>query len=434
MQRKINIKSIMFKSNEFKIKQINDSENGIKFYLQEEFKKYFPGTVDSSDTYSLETLKVRTLNNEVWTLFNCHFYYYSNALDDYYIHLTYGEIVKNNVDDRDFTCNKLIVKLKWYKIIEFDLFCDKLSFNYDNCKISVNKFKNYIKVEIKSNDHTKTSALDKHFTYIFELLNIIYGYFLKRASVVYYNDTEKIIVENNIADKYISSKKYIKKDLYFLSSIDIVGFKNIYSKYIDLRKKAQLQFDLYFISTMESNQYNELNVVSILQIFDGIFDKLSQFSDKLVCYPEELNEEIIYCINKIDFSDLCFKYDIKVDINKRILDRIKCMYYSSYDKKLRTIFKINNKLIFNKEIYNITNHLNFNVLIEKCKNSRNKISHADDKDVYLNKLENCVYLYKFVLTFRMLIFNEIHLEKYIDKFKLIRHINNLDSYIEKYIQ
>ena len=262
------------------------------------------------------------------------------------------------------------------------------------------------------------------------MFNIIYGYFLKRCQVIYYNDDEKIIVENNIVDKYISSKNYIKNDLYFLNSINVDEFENIYSKYIDLRKKAQLQFDLYFISTMESNQYTELNVVLILQVFDGIFDKLLQFSDKLVCYPEELNIQIVDCINQIDFSDLCHKYKVDIDINKRIIDRIENMHYSSYDKKLRTIFKINNKLIFEKEINKAKNHLSFNNLIEKCKNSRNKISHADDKAVYLKELENTVYLHKFVLTFRMLIFNEIFLYKYVDNIKLSRCINNFDSYIE----
>lgn len=51
MQRKINIKSIIFKNKEFKIKQINDNENGIKFHLQEEFKDYFPGSIYSNNTY-----------------------------------------------------------------------------------------------------------------------------------------------------------------------------------------------------------------------------------------------------------------------------------------------------------------------------------------------------------------------------------------------
>ena len=87
--------------------------------------------------------------------------------------MIYSEIVKNNVNNRDFDCNRLVVKLKWYKTTEFDFFCDKLFFNYDNYKISVMKFKNYIKVEIKSQDYAKASALYKHFTYIFELLKLL---------------------------------------------------------------------------------------------------------------------------------------------------------------------------------------------------------------------------------------------------------------------
>ena len=225
MQRKINIKSILFKNEEFEIKQINDHENGIKFYLQEEFKDYFPGSIYLNDTYSLENLKIRTLDNEVWILFNCHFNYYRIASDYYYIHLIYNEIIKNNVNNRDFDCNRLIVKLKWYKTTEFDFFRvrDRLSFNYENYKISIIKFKNYVKVEIKSQDYAKSSVLYNHFTYIFELLNIIYGYFLKRDIVVYYNDTEKIIVENNIANKYYPG---LSRGIYKKEGVNVNGIYN----------------------------------------------------------------------------------------------------------------------------------------------------------------------------------------------------------------
>ena len=59
------------------------------------------------------------------------------------------------------------------------------------------------------------------------------------------------------------------------------------------------------------------------------------------------------------------------------------------------------------------------------------VSHADEKSNYLTSTESLVYIYKFVLTFRLLIFNEIGLSKYIDSDKLEEVIEKLDAYIEK---
>lgn len=266
-----------------------------------------------------------------------------------------------------------------------------------------------------------------------ELLFFVYGHFLKRKEVIYYKDGNKIIVENKIVDKYITSKRYIKSYTMFFNNISDDEFKDLYKNYVIVREKCCLQLDLFFISIMESNAYSELNVVSILQVFDGIFNKLSLFSDSVESYSKDLNDQIIKKINNIDFSDLCNKYNIKINFNEKITKVIASMYLCSFDKKLRKIFKIKKGIIFEKELKKSKNHLHFNNLVEKCKNSRNKISHADDKEEYLKEMENSVYIHKFILTFRMLIISEIGLEKKLNISKLQVHINNLDLYIEKFI-
>lgn len=393
--------------------------------------KYFEKRPLFYQTHSLEMLQIKTLKNENWTLFNCHYTFRTNVDGNLYIHLIYGEIVKYHVSERDFQCNKLEVYLKPYQDIHLALF--NQTFNYNDFNVTIVNKRDLLNVCIESNDVTYSSILYDYFIYVFELIYFVYGHFPIRDKMIYYNDTKKIVVENRIVDKYISAKKYLNRDTMFFNTISTDDFKQAYSNYIKVREKCRLQIDLFFISTMEGNGYTEINVVSLLQVFDGIFDKLSIFSNLTCSFSEELNNKIIERINAIDFTDLCNSYNVDINFNERIVSMISKMYLSSFDKKLRKIFKINKSIIFDKEIKKMENHLHFNDLIIKCKNSRNKISHADDKEEYLKEMENVIYMFKFVLTFRLMIIDEIGLDKMIDEELLIKHIDNLDRYIEKHL-
>lgn len=224
---------------------------------------------------------------------------------------------------------------------------------------------------------------------------------------------------------------YINKGLHFLKLDVNKNFKTIFINYINFRKIAHYQLDLFFESTMENNKYNELNVVKILQIFDGIFANLQQFSNDLYIYPKELNDEIINYIDNIDFNDLNEKYQVNININDKIKQCIESMYKVKYREKIKHIFEINNVIVFKAEKNEKSGHLKFNELVNKSVNSRNMVSHADEKSKYLTSTESLVYIYKFVLTFRLLIFNEIGLSKYIDLDKLEEVTEKLDAYIEK---
>lgn len=431
MRKKIKIKSIIIDDKEILVETIYNKEGGVKFYLNDDLQYYFNDILFSKKTYFLPILKIRTIKNEIWTLFDC-FYTYRFFINQPYIHLIYNMIVMSDVDRKNFQCNRLRVKLKNFASIPIsNLLPNNLSFAYDNYRINAKIKLQYCNIIIKSKNFSNYDDLYTQFTYLFELLNFIYGYFFSIEKITFYCDKEKIVVETETVHKYISSKMYINKGLHFLKLDVNKNFKTVFINYINFRKIAQYQLDLFFESTMENNKYNELNVVKILQIFDGIFANLQQFSNDLNIYPKELNDDIINYIDNIDFNDLNEKYQVSININDKIKQCIYSMYKVNYREKIKHIFETNNEIIFEAEKNEKSGHLKFTELVNKSVNSRNMVSHADEKSKYLTSTESLVYIYKFVLTFRLLIFNAIGLSKYIDSDKLEEVIEKLDAYIEK---
>lgn len=432
MRKKIKIKSIIIDEKEILVETIYNKEGGVKFYLNDDLQYYFKDIPFSKNTYCLPILKIRTIKNEIWTLFNCFYTYRFFINGQPYIHLIYNMIVMSDVEEKNFQCNRLRVKLKNFASIPIsNLLPNNLSFTYDNYRINTKIKFQYCNIIIKSKHFSNYDDLYTQFTYLFELLNFIYGYFFSIEKITFYCDKKKIVVETETVHKYISSKMYINKGLHFLKLDVNKNFKTIFINYINFRKIAHYQLDLFFESTMENNKYNELNVVKILQIFDGIFANLQQFSNDLNIYPKELNDDIINYIDNIDFNDLNEKYQVSININDKIKQCIYSMYKVNYREKIKHIFETNNEIIFEAEKNEKSGHLKFTELVNKSVNSRNMVSHADEKSKYLTSTESLVYIYKFVLTFRLLIFNAIGLSKYIDSDKLEKVIKRLDAFIEK---
>ena len=54
-------------------------------------------------------------------------------------------------------------------------------------------------------------------------------------------------------------------------------------------------------------------------------------------------------------------------------------------------------------------------MLEKCKHTRNKFSHANDLKNCFNGTESVFYIYKLLLVIRLLLLEEINLDKYIEK-------------------
>ena len=430
MRKRLNIKSIILNIGlEIAVEQIIDKENGIKFYITKPVHDNFDILLGLRKTVSLEKIKVRTLKNKIYTLFNC--FYTVRGNDDLYIHLVFNEIVRNEVEERNFKCEKLIVEFENINELKQKEFSENINFSINNITVShlINKEK--YEVVISSENPIERDTLFSYFSDYFEILNLIIGYFPTIIKTTYFSNTKHYIVENEIVSKYITSDEYRKRDLGFLHSINNNALKEAYVSYRKFSDNAILQMSMYFMSTMKKNSYVEINVVNILQTLDGIFDKLSVFKDQIEDYSTDMNDDIINVIKSIDFSNINTKYNSSVKINDKIVSCINRMNYIQYRRKLKKMFGYDNFLVF-KEEKKAKNKLfiTYDLLINKCVNSRNKFSHVIDNEDYLFETENIVYIHKFVLIFRLLILEEIGLKKYINMQLLNLHINLINDYIK----
>ena len=183
---------------------------------------------------------------------------------------------------------------------------------------------------------------------------------------------------------------------------------------------------------MEKNEsYKEIIAANLIQILDGIYDKLDFLKPYSEEFSELANNDIKEKINEIDFSEIKKKYNINssININEKINNVIQQINLYSFRKRLKKLCEINRN-IFQKEYDGKEKHIKFNKLINKFIGSRNKISHVDNNDIYLEGIENLLYIHKLILLIRLLIFKQLKLDTYINKESLESLINSIDKYIE----
>ena len=384
MRKSINIKSVILKNGlEINVEQLINKDDGIKFYVTQEVHDNFDILSGLQKDISLEKIKVRTLKNKIYTLFNC--FYTVRCTDKLYIHLIFNEIVRGEVEKRNFKCNKFIVEFENTNNLKCKDFSENISFSMDDVTIKHFINKNKYEVIISSNNQKERNLLFSYFSDYFEIINMIVGYFPTILRTTYKSKATSYVVENEIVSKYVTSKEYIKRDLGFLKSIDNDTLKNAYIKYRKFSSEALLQMSMYFMSIMSRNSYAEINVVNILQTLDGLYDKLSKFKNKKEHYSVEMNNDIMNVIKNIDFSDINKKYNNDTNINNKILGCIGKMNYLQYRNKLKNMFKYCDYLVFKEEKKsNNSPFIKYNTLVNKCVNSRNKSSHASDNEDYLS--------------------------------------------------
>lgn len=430
MRKKIKIKSIILDNNlEIKVEQINDKEDGIKFFVNDLVHDNFDILLGLIKTVSLNRIRIRTLRNKIYTLFNC--FYTVRGKEELYIHLVFNEIVHEDIDVRDFKCNKLIVEFEYTDILKKNDFLDDINFTIDNININHPINKKKYEVIISSSNVSNTSTLFSYFADYFEIVNLIIGFFPTIIKTTYKYDSKTYVVENQVVNKYITADEYKKNDLAFLNKIDNLSLEKTYFKYRLFSEKALLQLSMYFMSTMKKKSYIEINVVNILQTLDGLYDKLSVFDCKKEDYSEEMNNDIIEYIKLLNFNDINRKYKNNTNINDKIISLIKRMHYISYRKKLKNMFRFNNYLVFKEEKKKKNYpYIYFDTFIEKCINSRNKFSHVSENENYLFEDENVVYIHKLILIFRLLVLEELGLDVKINMPKLQGHLFLLNDYIK----
>ena len=430
MRRKLKIKSIILKgSTEINVKQIIDNDDGIKFYYDENMSQYFDALKGWRETIQLQKIQVRTLENEIYTLFDC--FYTVRIEKERYIHLIFNEIVIGKVDERNFKCNKLIVELKNTEILKSKDFSENIEFTVDD--ITIKHFINRKKYEviISSSNIKNTNELFHYFAKYFELINFIVGYFPIIIKTTYKLNNIAYVVENEVVNKYVTDDRYRQKDFGILNNINNESFKNAYIKYCSFSKNAALQLSMYFMSMMATKSYVEIKVVNLLQTIDGLYDKLSIFENEKEEFSKEMNADIIELVKNINFDGINDKYENKIDIKQKIIDNIQRMNCITYRNKLKNMFKYREHIVFQEEQKeNNYPFIKYNIFVNKCVNSRNKFSHVDEKEIYLFEEENVVYLYKLVLIIRLRVLEEIGLDKKINLSLLSGHLILINNYIK----
>ena len=279
MHKKLNIKSIVLDgSTEISVNQIIDNDNGIKFYIDEKISNNFNIFEGLRQTVPLDQIQVKTLENEICTLFNC--FYTGRGEESLYIHLSFNEIVFGKVDERNFKCNTLIVELENTKKLKSKDFSENIEFTVDD--ITIKHFINRKKYEIiiSSSSIKKTNELFFYFAKYFELINFIIGYFPIIQNTTYKLNDIVYVVENEVVNKYITDDRYVQKDFGILNNINNESFKNAYITYCKFSKNAVLQLSMYFMSMMKTTSYVEISIVNLLQTLDGLYDRLSIFENE----------------------------------------------------------------------------------------------------------------------------------------------------------
>lgn len=429
MLKKIKVKSIILNDKkEISVEQFYDDDDGIKLYLNDELHDALDFLTAYREFVHLDKIKIRTDSDDIWTLFDCC--YIIKKKDRQYIHLYYYSFVENDVDSRNFLCNKLSAEFEISKSLINRIFSENIDFVVDDITIKQDMNDDNCIIIISSSTVKTYDELFEYFIIYLELLNFIFGYFPKIKTITYFLNDTKIILNEELADKYISADKYTHKDECFVCNIDNNTLKKAFTKYKLFSKNAELQINMYFIATMKKNSYIEIDIVNILQILDGIYDKLSIFENQTEDYCVEMNNDIISKIKDIDFSEINKKYGSDIDINEKIIKSIERMYKINYCKKLKNMFKYDSYFVFKEERKKHEPFIEYGKLIGKCVNSRNKISHVVPIDECFNAMENAVYIYKFILIFRLLILQEIDLSDNINKSFLNGHILLINNYIK----
>lgn len=413
-----------------KINQLIDKEKGIKFLLTEELSHYF--YLEFNKTLRMEKLVIGNDKNNI-TLFNC-FYTIRNTYDGHlYVHLIYNEFVNCIVESRNFVADKVQISLNAEKIEQFKF--DNISFMYKNYTIQYKITTKTIDIIISSNIKVRRFDLFNIFVYNFELLNIILGFFPTISKTVYFNDKNKMTIKQKYVDKYITDEEYIKKDLCFFDKIDTSLMESCFEKYILFSSSNRKHIDIYFTSLMKKSSYIDVRVANILHSFDGIFNKLKMYSNQVCEYSEKMNAEIIERLKGTDIEDIKIKYNSNVDIKAKIDNLLKRAYLFGFRSKLKKLFSFDNYIVFNQEKIN-RQPININFLIDKCVNTRNELSHADENEQleYLTPIECTSYFLKLILLYRLLIMNEIDIYDRVNKNLLKNHLDNVDGYIRRILK
>jgi len=372
---------VIIYNKKIEVEQIfTEKENEIKFLLNDNIRDYFYYKFNGS--LLIDKLIIGT-NDKNITLLDCCYSRVITSDGKEHVHLIYKEFTNCMVNSRNFDADKLIMSLSKEKINK-SLF-DEISFNLGNFKIMYISNKTTIDISISTKVKSKRYDLFNIFAYNYELLNIIIGFFPVITKSIYYDKKKEIVLKQKYVDKYYTNSEYVKDDLCFFDKIDTSLINDCLNEYIDFSNTNRIHVDTYFLSMMKQSSYIDIRIVNILHSLDGIYDKLEIYSNQIEEYPCKMNDDIIERLTGVDISDIQKKYEeelkenLKINFKEKIENLFGRSYLYGYRRKLKNLFSFDDYIVFENEKKRKF-PMCINCLVEKCVNTRNKYSHADEHE------------------------------------------------------
>lgn len=311
------------------------------------------------------------------------------------------------------------------KIIAVCNIFDNVETEIDRINYSILNENDKLKILMKSKT-IDNKGLDEKFSSLYAYISIMVGYYPELLS------GNKFDVKQ-LSGKYKTQERYIKNDVCFIEKINTKIFIESYKNFLKLLKKISFQLDYYSIAiSTQMGSYPQITIVNILQCLDGIYDCLQVTSKNRFYFNKKKAKEIKETIKNIDFKNIVC--DEKLGkLEKQLNDATCRIERYNYNDKLEYLFNdIDCKYnIFKLEKNRTGENNEFEQFINKCKKTRNKFSHAlNEDDNCFNGVESALYLEKIVLVFRLLIIDEIKLDKLINIEKLNCLLSNINNWIK----
>ncbi len=297
---------------------------------------------------------------------------------------------------------------------------DNIETTIENVKYTIQDNSDNLKIILES-ETINNRGLDEVFLELYAYINIVIGYYPELLSGLEFD-------VKCIAEKYKTGEKHIYNDVCFICRITSNNFKKSYEKFLKIYRKISFQIDYYSVATSKIGDcYCQIAIVNILQCLDGIYKCLEITKTKIYYLTKKQADKIRKKVRNIGLSDITHSKMKQDKIKERLKQNTDRINEENYDTKLTNLFNdIENKY----RVFHFEKDEDFRKFIIKCKRTRNKFSHASneikDKEQF-NGTESAFYLYKLILVFRLLIIDEIGLDKLINEELLKKLIINIDS-------
>lgn len=329
----------------------------------------------------------------------------------------------NAMYEKEYILDKSKTNENEKRIVLCDIF-DNVEVEIEGINYLISDKNDQLEILLKS-ETIDNKGLETMFFCLYVYISVIVGYYPELVSGTEFN-------VKYLAQKYKTQERYIKNDVCFIEKITTDDFKESYKNFLELLKKISFQLDYYSIAiSTQRCSYPEITIVNILQCLDGIYDYLQVTSENRVYFNKKKAKEIKENIKNINVKNLvCAEKTEKLE--KQLKDAICRIECYNYNDKLEYLFNyIDYKYnIFKLEKNTLDENDKLEQFIDKCKKTRNKFSHAlNSNNNCLNGIESGLYLEKLVLVFRLLIIDEIKLDKLINIEKLNCLLFNINEWL-----